>query len=190
MDDGNSRTDAVVVSDRRDRAASLATAVLVERLSRRHVVTVIDLAGFGVAMSADERVAYETDEPIVDPRVRASAEAVGRAEVLAFVTAVHSYGLSAPVKGWLDRVLVPGVGFEIDDAGRMRPGLRHVRRLVTVSVDDRGRLVRLRDSDGGRRVIGRALRLVCGWWTRSSWIRIGSDDSADEISRALTRAVR
>ncbi|MGB0801362.1 MAG: NAD(P)H-dependent oxidoreductase, partial [Ilumatobacteraceae bacterium] len=126
MDVGNSRTDAVVVSDRRDRAASLATAVLVERLSRRHVVTVIDLAGFGVAMSADERVAYETDEPIVDPRVRASAEAVGRAEVLAFVTAVHSYGLSAPVKGWLDRVLVPGVGFEIDDAGRMRPGLRHV----------------------------------------------------------------
>ncbi|MGB1610569.1 MAG: hypothetical protein ACPHGX_09240, partial [Ilumatobacteraceae bacterium] len=60
MDDGNSRTDAVVVSDRRDRAASLATAVLVERLSRRHVVTVIDLSGFGVAMSADERVAYET----------------------------------------------------------------------------------------------------------------------------------
>ena len=190
MDDGTSRTNAVVVSDRRDPAASLATAVLVERLSRRHVVTVIDLAGFGVAMSADERVAYETDEPIVDPRVRASAEAVDRAEVLAFVTAVRSYGLSAPVKGWLDRVLVPGVGFEIDDAGRMRPGLRHVRRLVTVSVDDRGRLVRLRDSDGGRRVIGRALRLGCGWWTRSSWIRIGSDDSADEISRAITRAVR
>ena len=85
---------------------------------------------------------------------------------------------------------MPGVGFEIDDAGRMRPGLRHVRRLVTVSVDDRGRLVRLRDSDGGRRVIGRALRLVCGWWTESSWIRIGSDGSADEISRAITRGVR
>ncbi|MGA1077010.1 MAG: NAD(P)H-dependent oxidoreductase, partial [Ilumatobacteraceae bacterium] len=103
-----------------------------ERLSTRHSVTVIDLAGFGIAMTADERRAYETDDPIVDPRVRSSADAVSEASVLAFVTPLLSSGLSAPVKGWLDRVLVPGVGFVIGEDGRMRPGLRHIRQLITV----------------------------------------------------------
>ncbi len=77
----------------------MATAVLVERLSARHRVELIDLAGFGVAMTAAERRAYESDEPIVDAGVRSSAEAVTRAEVVAFVTPLQSSGLSAPVKG-------------------------------------------------------------------------------------------
>lgn len=190
MDDGNPGATAVVVADRRGRAASLATAVLVERLSTRHRVTVVDLDGFGVAMTGAERRAYESDEPILDAGVRSSAEAVARAAVLAFVTPLQSSGLSAPVKGWLDRVLVPGVGFEIGDDGRMRPGLGHVRRLITVTVDDRSRLRRLREGNSARRVISRALRLVCGWSTRSSWIRVGSEASAAEISDAVTGAAR
>lgn len=181
---------AVVVADRRGRSASLATAVLVERLSTRHSVTVIDLAGFGIAMTADERRAYETDDPIVDPRVRSSADAVSEASVLAFVTPLLSSGLSAPVKGWLDRVLVPGVGFVIGEDGRMRPGLRHIRQLITVSIDDRSRIRRFREGDSARRVIARALRLVCGWSTRSSWIRVSSTASAGEISDAVAGAAR
>lgn len=168
----------------------MATAVLVERLSARHRVELIDLAGFGVAMTAAERRAYESDEPIVDAGVRSSAEAVTRAEVVAFVTPLQSSGLSAPVKGWIDRVLVPGVGFVIGDDGRMRPGLGHIRQLITVSVDDRSRLRRLREGDSARRVVARALRLVCGWSTRSSWIRIRSETWAAEISDAMAGAAR
>ena len=43
-------------------------------------------------------------------------------------------GLPAVLKGWLERVMVPGVGFTFDaQSGKVQPGLRHVRRIVGIS---------------------------------------------------------
>ena len=43
-------------------------------------------------------------------------------------------GLPAILKGWLERVMVPGVGFTFDSrTGKVKPGLTHVRRIVGIS---------------------------------------------------------
>ena len=64
--------------------AATALTILGER---HHEVTVIDLyaEGFRTAMSYDERVAYHSDRPIVDPIVERHAAIVKHADALVFI---------------------------------------------------------------------------------------------------------
>ena len=126
-------------------------------------VDTVDLYGIGfrAAMSAQERAAYHGDNPIVESDVRTQAELVARANVLVFVYPTVVSGLPAILKGWFDRVLVPGVAFRFDDEGRVRPALGHVRLVVGVSTYDEPHWkVRLR-YDNGRRTLTRALHMNC-----------------------------
>jgi hypothetical protein len=53
---------------------------------------------------------------------------------LVFVYPTWWSGLPAILKGWLERVLVPGVGFVLDErTNKVRPGLGQVRHLVGIS---------------------------------------------------------
>ena len=74
-------------------------------------------------MSLAERRAYHSDQPLVDPVTVAHADLVRRAEVLVFVYPTWWSGPPAILKGWLKRVLVPGVAFRFDGAGKVRPAL-------------------------------------------------------------------
>ena len=116
----------------------------------------------------------------------------------AAVIVVHpttANGLSAPVKGWLDRVLVPGVAFALDErTNRMRPALGHIRLLGGITLDDRGPLERARFHDNGRRIISRAVRLVCGVRTRVRWLRVpiapDASPSAIDLARVTAMTAR
>lgn len=151
-----------------------------------HDVTVIDLYadGFRVAMSADERAAYHGDEPILDPMVQLHADAVLAAEALVFVYPTWWSGLPAILKGWLERVLVPGVGFRFDDKGKVRPGLSQVRHLVGISTYGSPRSYVRLVNDNGRRTITRALRLSCGFRVRSHWHGLYAIDTSTPAERA------
>ena len=151
-----------------------------------HDVTVLDLyaEGFRVAMSPDERAAYHGDEPILDPMVRLHADAVLVAEALVFVYPTWWSGLPAILKGWLERVLVPGVGFRFDDNGKVRPGLGGVRHLVGISTYGSPRWYVRFVNDNGRRTITRALRLSCGFRVRSHWSGLYAIDTSTEAERA------
>ena len=164
-----------------------------------HDVETISLLGerFDWRMSADERRAYETDEPIVDEQVRAHAEALGRAEAIVFVYPTRWFGLPALLKGWIERVFVMGVAFELDPrTRRVRGRLRQVRRLAAVTTYPSSRLATMRYADGGRRTIGRSIRLTCNWRCRTTWLGLyGADrrtDSerlafADEVGQRMGR---
>ncbi len=152
-----------------------------------HDVTAIDLyaLGFRAAMSREERMAYETDEPIVDPRVAEHAELLRRAEMLVFVYPSWWNGLPAIMKGWLDRTMVPGVAFHLDErTGKVRPGLRQVRRIVGISTWGMARPRPHPMNDDGRRVLTRALRMACGWRARPLWLRLYGMDLDDPTARA------
>ena len=151
-----------------------------------HDVTVLDLyaEGFRVAMSADERTAYHGDEPILDPVVGLHADAVLAAEALVFVYPTWWSGLPAILKGWLDRVLVPGVGFRFDEKGKVRPGLGQVRHLVGISTYGSPRWYVRLVNDNGRRTITRALRLSCGFRVRSHWHGLYAIDTSTAAERA------
>lgn len=132
-------------------------------------VDLVDLAGFELALTRTEREAYHGPQPILDPAVRESAEIVSRATVVVFVYPTRTGALPARLKGWLDRVLVPGVAFGFDAAGKVRPGLTNVSWLVGVATYDESALTMSLRGDVGRRTMLRALRMSCGWRTRTRW---------------------
>ena len=101
-----------------------------------HDVEILDLygAGFRVAMTAEERRAYHGETPIVDPIVAEHADLLTRAQALVFVYPTWWSGLPAILKGWLERVMVPGVGFRFDErTHKVRPGLGQVRHIIGIS---------------------------------------------------------
>ena len=114
-------------------------------------------------MSADEHAAYHADEPILDPQVADHAARLQRAEIVVFVYPTWWSGLPAILKGWLERVMVPGVGFRSTSAAaRFAPALHQVRRIVGISTWGSPRRLRLAVNDNGRRILTRALRMSCG----------------------------
>ncbi len=136
-----------------------------------HRVDLVDLDadGFEPFMTSEERTAYFTEIPVRDPLVSRYGEMVNRADALVFVYHSTWCGLPALTKGWLEKVMVPGVAFGFDENGTIEPRLRHVRRIAGVVTYDEGRAELLRSTDGGRRTLLRALRASTGLRTRTSW---------------------
>ncbi len=151
-----------------------------------HDVVVLDLydEGFGVAMTADERHAYHGDEPILDPMVARHADVVTRADALVFVYPTWWSGLPAILKGWLERVMVPGVGFRFDErSGKVRPGLGQVRHIIGISTYGSPRSYVRLINDNGRRTLTRALRLSCGFRVRTRWLGLYAIDTSTPLAR-------
>lgn len=165
--------------------ALAAAAESALRLGGAHVDR-IDLyaVGFRAEMSLDERIAYHSDEPIIDPQVREHADLLMRADTLVVVYPTWWSGLPAILKGWLERVTVPGVGFVFDErTGKVKPGLTHVRRIVGISTYGAPWWSVKLMTDQGRRVITRALRMSCGWRARPTWFALYAIDSSTEDER-------
>lgn len=165
---------------------ALADAACAGLRAAGHDVDVVDLyaTGFRAAMSTAERVAYETDQPILDDQVAEHVDLVQRAQLLVFVYPTWWSGLPAILKGWLERVMVPGVGFRFDTDGRVRPGLDHVRRIVGISTYGSPRAYVAAINDNGRRTLARTLRLSCGWRTRTTWLGLYRMDTRTDADRA------
>jgi NAD(P)H dehydrogenase (quinone) len=151
-----------------------------------HDVVVVDLYALGVRphMSAEERHAYHGDSPILDPLIAEHAALVQTAETLVFVYPTWWSGLPAILKGWLERVMVPGVGFVLDErTNKVRPALRQVRHIVGISTyGSPHSYVRL-VNDNGRRVITRALRMSCGFRARTRWLGLYAIDTSTAARR-------
>ena len=165
--------------------AALADRAATGLRAAGHDVERLDLyaSNFVVAMSPAERAAYHGDEPILDPLVRRHADIVRSADALVFVYPTWWSGLPAMLKGWLDRVMVPGVAFRFDDAGKVRPGLGQVRHIIGISTYGSPRpYVRL-VNDNGRRILTRALRLSCGVRARPRWLALYSIDTSTVSDR-------
>ena len=143
--------------------------------------------GFTAAMTADERHAYHGEQPVLDPLVAEHIADITDADTLIYVYPTWWSGLPAILKGWFERVMVPGVGFVFDAKGKVRPGLTNIRRLVGVSTyGSRWPYVKA-INDNGRRTILRAMRLSTGVRTRSTWLAMYGIDSAS-AGRARARS--
>lgn len=151
-----------------------------------HAVDTIDLYadGFRAAMSLDERLAYETNQPILDQQVADHARRLRCAEILVFVYPTWWSGQPAMLKGWFERVMVPGVGFRFDErTGKVRPGLGHVRRIVGISTYGSPRTYVKLINDNGRRILTRALRMSCGRLARTNWLALYAMDTTTDADR-------
>jgi len=173
---------------------AIAAAALAGLTSAGHDVTLLDLyqEEFRAAMSLDERQAYHSDRPILDPVVERHAGIVKDAQALVFVYPTWWSTMPAILKGWLERVLVPGVAFVFDDNHRVRPGLEHVKRIVGISTYGAPRWYVHATHDNGRRTFMRALRLNTGFLTRRSWLGLYrmDDCTPDDRTKFLKQVER
>ena len=148
------------------------------------VVVHLDEAGFVAAMSRAERAAYHGAEPILDPQVARHADVVRWAEILVFVYPTWWAGQPAVLKGWLERVMVPGVAFHLDSrTHKVRRDLGNIRRLVGITTYGSSRMYVRLLADPGRRTIMRTLRTLCSRRCRRTWLGLYGMDTSTPAQR-------
>jgi NAD(P)H dehydrogenase (quinone) len=84
-----------------------------------------------------------------------------RAEILIVQFPTWCFGLPAMLKGFFDRLMMPGVAFDISDPAKVRPLLDNVKRIVGIATYGRPRLMAIGMFDPPRRIVKRYLRWFC-----------------------------
>ena len=85
---------------------------------------------FDPVLSRKDRIIYH-DYPENTELVQGHVERLRRAEGLVIVTPVWNFGFPAILKGYFDRVWLPGVSFDLTE-GKMQSRLRHIQKLGAV----------------------------------------------------------
>jgi NAD(P)H dehydrogenase (quinone) len=165
--------------------AAVRDTVLARLDAARVEVRLINLYAerFDPVLTPEEHARYET-VPDNTAAVAAHVEALRWCDTLIFVYPTWWYGLPALLKGWLDRVLLPGVAFLMPDTdnGDIRPGLTHIRRLgVFTTCGASWWLTRLIGAPG-RRTLLRGVRLLCARRCRTTFAAHYSMDSASRAA--------
>ena len=165
--------------------------VVVEALSGRgHDVRVRDLygEGFDPRFSADERRTHLHHGP--HPSVSDHAEELHWCQHLVLVYPTWWSGQPAMLKGWMDRVWVRGVAWELK-RDRVKARLTNVRRITAVTTHGSSKWVNMLEGEGGKRTATRSLRAVCHRFARTAWIAMYGMDTASQADRdAFLRRVR
>lgn len=134
--------------------------LIVEKLSAAgHEVDDLDLyaEGFDPRLTREERLAYH-DTAINLAPVADHVERLRAAQGLVLSNPVWNFGYPAILKGWFDRVLLPGVSFDIVD-GVVRPKLRHIRKAAVVTTYGGSRWRAFVMGDPPRKLAKRVLRV-------------------------------
>lgn len=114
--------------------------------------------GFDPVLSRDERLAYHDLTRNRDP-VAPYVERVLAADALVLVYPVWNFGFPAIMKGFFDRVFLPGVSFRMQD-GKVVPALHNIRKLAAVATYGGAWWRALLVGDPPRKCVTRVLRAV------------------------------
>ena len=140
--------------------------------------------GFDPRMTAHDLDIYE-DEAVNGAAFAAEIADLRWCDTLIFVYPTWWYGLPAVLKGWLDRVLVPGVAFLMPEpGGTIRPGLGHIRALGVFTTCGASRWLTLFVGAPGKRTLMRGVGLLCARGHRRVFAAHYLMDSSTDDSRA------
>jgi putative NADPH-quinone reductase len=164
--------------------AALRDAARESLTSAGHTVDVRDLYadGFACAMSGEQRARY-FDEGANERDVCDHVAALRRAEALLLVYPTWWLGMPAMLKGWIDRVWLPGVAFRMGAAGELLPLLANIRRIGVVTTYGARRGLLWFAGWPDRRVVRYSLRPLCGRRCRVDWIALTHMDGAGQAER-------
>jgi NAD(P)H dehydrogenase (quinone) len=142
-------------------AAALHRTIVETLVAAGHEVDDCDLytEGFNPILSREERVGYHDLENNQKP-VAGYVERLQKAEALVLCYPVWNFGFPAILKGFFDRVFLPGVSFRLVD-GKVRPNLWNIRKLAAVTTYGGARYRALMMGDPPRKIVKRVVRAVC-----------------------------
>jgi NAD(P)H dehydrogenase (quinone) len=173
--------------------AASAHAVVLEALAERgHEVTDVDLYAeqFDPVMSRQERLDYQNTARN-ERLVKRYDDQIATTEAIVLVYPAWWYGMPAMLKGYFDRVWLPGVAFDVTPDGKVNTErLQRLRRIMVVTTyGGSWWMVRLALGDPARKVIGRAVRALCARGCRVTWCVCYNMDAAKpaRLSRFLRR---
>jgi putative NADPH-quinone reductase len=126
--------------------------------------------GFDPVLSRQERLDYH-DLAVNRRNVEGYVERLLSAEALVLVHPVWNFGLPAILKGFFDRVLLPGVSFRLVD-GIVRPNLHNIRKLAAVVTYGGDRWRALLMGDPPRKIVKRVVRAVIHPTARARYIAL------------------
>jgi NAD(P)H dehydrogenase (quinone) len=147
-------------------------AKVVETLSARgHKVDDCDLnaEGFDPVMTRQDRIEYY-DLVLNRRRVAPYVDRLLAAEALVFSFPVWNMGFPAVLKGFVDKVFLPGVSFDLKRDGAYVPRLFNVRRLGVVCTYGGTRWQTFLAGDPPRRFLKRSMRFNCAPGARVDYL--------------------
>ena len=173
-------------------AAAAHRTVLEALIEAGHEVTDVDLyaENFDPVMSRQERLDYlDTDRN--ERPVKRYDEQLAAADAIVLVYPAWWYGMPAMLKGYFDRVWLPGMAFDVTPDGRvLTERLQRIRRIVVVTTyGGPWWMVRIALGDPARKIVSRAVRALCGRGCRVDWYVQYNMDRATprRLSRFLDR---
>jgi NAD(P)H dehydrogenase (quinone) len=146
-------------------------AKVVEVLRAKHKVDDCDLyaEGFDPVMSRQDRIDYHN----VAVNRRHVAPYVDRllgAEALVLSFPVWNMGFPAILKGFIDKVFLPGVSFNLGEDGSHIPCLHNIKRLGVVCTYGGGRVLTIMMGDPPRKFLTRSMRRLCAPGARCDYL--------------------
>jgi NAD(P)H dehydrogenase (quinone) len=165
--------------------AALHNTVVETLGTRGHQVDDCDLYTevFNPIMSDQERENYNNTS-INTPDVVHYAERLLRAEALVLIYPVWNEGFPAILKGFFDRVFVPGVSCTMGPDGSVTPSLDRVKKLAAVCTYGADRLSTFLLGDPPRRVVKRLVRAMPGHAISCEYLANYNMNKATPVSRA------
>lgn len=149
-----------------------------------HQVDLCDLyaEGFNPVLSAEDRRGYH-----LVPDNRAPVEGYVRrleqAEAIVMSFPTWCFGLPAILKCWMDRVLIPGVSFRLED-GTAKPNLQYIRKIAGFSTYGRPRWTAMMVGDPPRKAVTRYMRVLTGGRAQVSYRALYDMNRATDTQRA------
>jgi putative NADPH-quinone reductase len=81
-------------------------------------------------------------------------------------------------------VLVRGIAWDATEGSlRITPLLTNIRRVVIITSHGSSKFLNLIEGEGGRRVLGRAVRALCHRFARTTWLALYNVDRATDADR-------
>ena len=114
--------------------------------------------GFSPVLTRAERLGYH-DTTVNRAPVQAYVDRLLAAEALVLCFPIWNFGPPAMLKGFFDRVFLPGVSFRLDATGKITPNLRHIKKLAAITTYGRARWVAFLMGDPPRKLVTRVLRI-------------------------------
>jgi len=119
---------------------ALYNTVLETLAAKGHQVDAVDLyaEGFNPVMSREGRLGYHDVPNNITAELKPYVDRLMAAEAIVIVHPVWNYGFPAILKGYFDRVFMPGVSFVLEggaDAahGTLKPNLKHIKKVAFVT---------------------------------------------------------
>jgi NAD(P)H dehydrogenase (quinone) len=110
------------------------------------------------------------------------------AEALILQFPTWCLGLPAMLKGFFDRMIMPGVAFDLSDPAHVKSTLRNIKRIIGIVTYGRPRYMALWMSDPPRKIVKRYVRWLTGGKARADYYALYHLNVATDAQRAAFMA--